>query len=1116
MAVRCHERIARWHAMCEHQLSHIDDFAVMQSQQNIQELGQTMKTLNQYYDDALGRSVVEKPDEDGNETAVKGRASDTLAHGCSSNFVQGAPPADFNGTPLKSPSDETSLAARAIGKPNQHGTAEPEMSGLYILLTIDNDGGMEVLKYVAHLSRARPWIYKSRPVQLALSIYKAKKEQNYAKFFQILRDSSTPYLFGCIMFKHVAQMRKVAFQVMWRAYGGKAKDSNEPIYDHYPLRNLVRLLCFEDAEEALAACKHFGIKVRETKVRYSTGSKVEPIIFWKQGAFREPTDEDKGTTIVLRPWKMVRTIESKLDGATRLAVCRGEKSGEGSFMSDGQSQLGVTVPPPAALTNHDAQQLEAMVRAEKQRKDADESQKAEKQRREEEAAREQERALEMERKRQEQLRREQEAKERERRKIQAEREEAAKRKAEEAERARQERIAEMKRQEEAKRRAEEARKREEQLRLEAERKQQALEAQKREQARLEAERKKRKEEEKRRMEQERQRLLREAEARRIQEEHRRIERERQAEKERRLALEWSNRVNAAKKKLSLLRWMHKMPTYLQQFDENDAKLMHLGRNALEIEVPTRPLICPRNTPTELGWETRIRSVVESLLRKGLPKQIHPANLFSEAFVNSRDEGEFRTPFLYKVGVVLPDSESNDALALFALIQTWIGQALNFGTVDVGSSRGQFRVVIVDGNKAGAIESCDAALAVVPYTVDQPLSYTLSSLGHILKGDIPRVSLLLVEDLGMGMNHVFSEIEARLSDSSGEMFTLSNSDLTEASFCDSLATAIELAARECLKRKPIHLERYSIDSLCTACITNAIFSREYDRRDNLVHAARSALASLVDELDAIVLDDSTSAWPAADFADYSKQAVPNYFGEGADLPLNWKALSTRGSMENGIFCWNDRMKSDTFSDVLDRLLVGSPANVMEECKLMEVQRSYRRAFQVALMWRSQESEPWQNEFFVYLPTGTVEELIRTVGSEASDSVPLAPTRRMLDLEHRALVPTFANEEEATENFFSTSPKRPREEEAYHGDEAIAPVDTPCTEGAVPKKQRRSSSSRKKQTTMSKELSKSTSFTRHLQQLLAGDVLQDQMVGNRTLSSLLHGAPKPKRESVELID
>ena len=36
IAVRCHERIARWHCMCEHQLRHLPDFITQQSQQNIQ------------------------------------------------------------------------------------------------------------------------------------------------------------------------------------------------------------------------------------------------------------------------------------------------------------------------------------------------------------------------------------------------------------------------------------------------------------------------------------------------------------------------------------------------------------------------------------------------------------------------------------------------------------------------------------------------------------------------------------------------------------------------------------------------------------------------------------------------------------------------------------------------------------------------------------------------------------------------------------------------------------------------------------------------------------------------------------------------------------------------
>ena len=156
-AVRCHERIARWHAMSEHQLSHVPDFVKAQSQQNIQELGQTMKTLNQYYDDSLNRSLVEVPDDDNNgaETRTDMTGYD---HGCSFDDVQGKPPVDYDGTPLRiEAASGDGASSRVLGKAQvssaHHGTAEPEMRGLYILLTIENDGGMEVLKYAARLYR---------------------------------------------------------------------------------------------------------------------------------------------------------------------------------------------------------------------------------------------------------------------------------------------------------------------------------------------------------------------------------------------------------------------------------------------------------------------------------------------------------------------------------------------------------------------------------------------------------------------------------------------------------------------------------------------------------------------------------------------------------------------------------------------------------------------------------------------------------------------------------------------------------------------------------------------------------------------------------------------------
>jgi hypothetical protein len=169
-AVRCHERICRWHAMCEHQLSHISDFVAMQSQQNIQELGQTMKTLNQFYEDSLGRACVEVPDEKGAETRTD---LSNYKFGCSADIVQGGNPVDFDGTPLVNEGGTDRLVQPGVtDKSPHHGTAEPEMRGLYILLTIDNDGGMEVLKYAARLYRDRPKIYHSLPVQLALTIYK--------------------------------------------------------------------------------------------------------------------------------------------------------------------------------------------------------------------------------------------------------------------------------------------------------------------------------------------------------------------------------------------------------------------------------------------------------------------------------------------------------------------------------------------------------------------------------------------------------------------------------------------------------------------------------------------------------------------------------------------------------------------------------------------------------------------------------------------------------------------------------------------------------------------------------------------------------------------------------
>jgi hypothetical protein len=159
VAVRCHERIARWHVMMEHQLSHLPEYMAQQSVQNIQELGQTLKTLNQLYDD--GRFT--KPDI--------GEISSR--HGCQFDFVQGPNPIDYDGVELKN--NKKLPTTRFIGtgtSAENNGTAEAEMRGLYILLTMHNDGGMEVLKYAASLAAKNPVVFQSKAVQLALSVFR--------------------------------------------------------------------------------------------------------------------------------------------------------------------------------------------------------------------------------------------------------------------------------------------------------------------------------------------------------------------------------------------------------------------------------------------------------------------------------------------------------------------------------------------------------------------------------------------------------------------------------------------------------------------------------------------------------------------------------------------------------------------------------------------------------------------------------------------------------------------------------------------------------------------------------------------------------------------------------
>ena len=104
--------------------------------------------------------------------------------------------------------------------------------------------------------------------------------------------------------QYVESFRKVALRTMQKAHA----PSGVP----YPVSRLVDLLCFESHEEAERCCTHYGLKVAGGHVR------------WKEGEFKQPLHPKSGSALPCRPDKMVKTIEVKRGGGSRLHICRGE------------------------------------------------------------------------------------------------------------------------------------------------------------------------------------------------------------------------------------------------------------------------------------------------------------------------------------------------------------------------------------------------------------------------------------------------------------------------------------------------------------------------------------------------------------------------------------------------------------------------------------------------------------------------------------------------------------------------------------------------------------------------------------------------------------------------
>jgi len=651
----------------------------------------------------------------------------------------------------------------------------------------------------------------------------AKKEYNYARFFSILRSPSTPYLYACIMFKHVDQMRKIAFRIMAKTFGARRKDTGENFYDQYPLRDLVHLLCFEDADEAREACCHYNITVREVPSAGSgsgsgsdpstapSDSSTEEIIFWRHADFKEPIDPAKGTVKILRPRKMIRTIEAKLNGASRLAVCRGQASGEGAALSRPVAvRQGSTSALSPSLLRGKARDPEELRQEEQERKKrAEEEARAAAERAAEEAKR-----REAERKRLEDLaRRKAEEAERKRRE-EAERkrlEEIARRKAEEekkqrleADRIRRVEIARLKAE------AEERRRREEAVKAEAERKRREEEerlriAREKEEARRRAEEEERERQRQlvlKRAEEERQRKIRQAEEekRRREEEARRLlelklqrereeeERRRKVEEERkrRIEQEWERKMNAARKLMVWRIWQSRLrqrrysidstqqslgridPTF---FNQSSPLMMASQRSAGTssqdaLVISNNATVIDESEPSPVEVFFRLGTDdSESINLCDMCRMILNGNggesggryQHSVQPLASRNEAS-RSMILFKLAVVVIGTDFDKDMS--NVLGMWLDSRLSFGKVMSSqfNEHGRnidVRTVAVDGSlDPEACKCCDAVLFVVApsqfelqHEMAEPGGLT-GALQHI-DPDTPRVVINFSADSSNG-------------------------------------------------------------------------------------------------------------------------------------------------------------------------------------------------------------------------------------------------------------------------------------------------------------------------------------------------------------------------------
>lgn len=195
-AIECNERIARYHVLA---LGTLREQSTFSESQELEQLRKVLKSLNEFYDDA--------------------RAS--------------SPP---------------------IPTPN-----EPEFRAYNILTHLRDPDIIWSTELLPHS------VFHSPLFQTALQLHSLAQRSNlgrgeraspnaFSRFFKLLSSPSVPYLFGCILSTHFADIRRGALDTLRKAYVNQ--------HSLFPARTLAKILGCDDEREVQELCTAVGLECR--------------------------------------------------------------------------------------------------------------------------------------------------------------------------------------------------------------------------------------------------------------------------------------------------------------------------------------------------------------------------------------------------------------------------------------------------------------------------------------------------------------------------------------------------------------------------------------------------------------------------------------------------------------------------------------------------------------------------------------------------------------------------------------------------------------------------------------------------------------------------------------